>query len=193
VATPPTANEIKTQIKTLLTPVIGTSGTKKSKIFDYLALAFKPAEGEDPEVLRSSLDVATVQDGSKVKRINCLMISESGFGQAKVPRKEDSTRLIQISRGKNVISRQLFLTYFYQFGQASENVFSDNVEAIRKTLNSNQKLGFDVGGLSVGAGEFIEGHDLLQAPVIYVDFYGTTALHVAEGTLTVRVIEPLES
>lgn len=187
----PIANEIKTQLKTLLTPVIGTSGTKKVKIFDYLALAFKPPEGEDPTILRSSMDSATVQGGGTIQRVNCLMISESGLTQAKVPQKEDQTRLITAPRGKNIITRRLFLTYFYQFGAASENVFSDNVELIRTTLNDNPKLGFAVGGVPAGAGEFIEGHDLLQMLPMYVDFFGTAALHVGEGSLSVRLIEGL--
>jgi hypothetical protein len=189
----PTANEIKTQIKTLLTPVIATSGTRKVKIFDYMALAFKPPEGEDPTILRSPLDTATLQGGGTVNRVNCLMISEAGFTQAKVPQKEDYTRLITQPRGKNIIMRQLFLTYFYQFGTASENVFSGNVELVRVTINRVPKLGFEVMGNPTDSGEWIEGHDLLQVPngAMYVDFFGTTALHVAEGSLTVRLIEGL--
>jgi len=190
----PTANQIKTQLKTLLTPVIGTAETKKVKIFDYLALAFKPAEGEDPAILRSSLDPATTQGGKTVNRVNCLMISEGGFTQAKVPTKEDHTRLITQARGKNTVPREFFVTYFYQFGAASENVFSANVELIRTTINDAPKLGFSVSGIPAGMGEWVEGHDLLQAPkgTMYVDFFGTTALHVMEGSLTVRLIEGLE-
>jgi hypothetical protein len=189
----PTANDLKTQVKTLLTPTIGTSGTKKVKLFDYLALAFKPAEGEDPAILRSPLDDAVVVGGAAFKRVNCLMISEAGFTQAKVPQKEDSTRLITTPRGRNIITRTLYLTYFYQFGAASENVFSANVEVVRTTLNDAPKLGFAVGGSPPGAGEWVEGHDLLQLPnnAMYVDFFGTTALHVAEGSLTIRLIEAL--
>lgn len=189
----PTANDLKTQLKTLLTPVVGTSGTKKTKIFDYLALAFKPAEGEDPAILRSPLDDATVVGGATFKRVNCLMISEAGFTQVKVPQREDSTRLITQPRGRNTITRTLYLTYFYQFGAASENVFSANVEAVRAALNDAPKLGFAVGGSPPGTGEWVEGHDLLQVPnnAMYVDFFGTTAVHVAEGSLTVRLIEGL--
>lgn len=190
----PTANQLKTQIKTLLTPIIGTTGTRKVKIFDYLALAFKPADDEDPAILRSSMDDATTSTGSSIKRVNCLMISEAGFTQSKQPQKEDFTRLITQPRGKNIISRPLFVTYFYQWGAASENQFSDNLELIRTTLNDNPKLGFDVADTGpAGTGEWIEGHDLLQVPkaAMYVDFFGTTALHVAEGELTVRVIEGL--
>lgn len=185
----PTANQIKTQLKTLLTPIIGTAETKKTKIFDYLALAFKPAEGEDPTILRSPMDIATMQSGKTGPRVNCLMISEAGFTQAKVPVREDSTRLITQPRGKNIITRQLYLTYFYQFGAASEITFSDNLELIRMTINDAQKLGFIVPGV----GEWVEGHDQLQAPrgSMYVDQFGTTALHVAEAGLGVRLIEAL--
>lgn len=181
----PTANQIKTQIKTLLTPVIGTSSTKKTKIFDYLALAFRPPEGEDPTILRSLLDMIPSHPSG---RVNCLMISEQGFSQARVPRKEDSTRVITHARGKNIISRQFFVTYFYEFGLASENVFSENVELVRSTLNANPKLGFPV---LTGAGEWVEGHDGLQVPLMPADYFGSAALHVAEGTLTVRLIEAL--
>ena len=186
----PTANDIKTQLKTLLSPIIGTALTRKVLIFDYLALAFKPAEGEDPAILRSPLDDATIRVGLTIKRVNCLMISEAGFTEAKVPQKEDFTRLITQPRGKNTISRRFFLTYFYQFGTASENQFSSNVELIRTTVNDAPKLGFAVMGTN-DSGKWIEGHDLLQAPDMYVDYFGTTALHVAEMNLTVRVIEGL--
>jgi len=192
VATPPTANEIKTQLKTLLSPIIGTALTRKVKILDYLALAFKPAEQEDPAILRSSLDLATTAGGATIKRINCLMLSEEGFSQAKVPFKEDFTRLIKTPRGRNIITRRIRLTYFYQFGESSEPTFSDNVELIRTTINSYPKLGFDTMGTAAGQGKYIEGHDLLQMPVMLPDVFGDVMVHVADGTLTVRVIEPLE-
>jgi hypothetical protein len=181
------------QLKTLLTPVIGTALTKKVKLFDYLALAFKPAEGEDPAILRSPMDSATTQGGKTVNRVNCLMISEAGFTQAKAPVKEDRTRLITSPRGRNIITRELFITYFYQFGQESEIVFSTNLELIRTTINDAPKLGFDVLGTPAGMGEWIEGHDMLQTPkgAMYVDMFGTAALHVAESSLTVRLIEAL--
>lgn len=181
------------QLKTLLTPVIGTALTKKVLIFDYLALAFKPPEGEDPTILMSPIDPVTLQGGSQTTRVNCLMISESGFTQAKVPAKEDHTRLITRPRGKNVITRQFFVTYFYQFGASSENVFSANLELIRTTINDAPKLGFAVAGSPTGSGEWVEGHDLLQVPngAMYVDQFGTRGCHVAEGTLTVRLLEGL--
>jgi hypothetical protein len=184
----PTANQIKTQLKTLLTPVIGTSNTKKVKIFDYLALAFKSEEGTEVAILRSSMDDAMIQGTSTmIKRVNCLMISEASLGQAKVPVKEDSTRLITTPRGKNIVSRHFRLTYFYQFGDSSENTFSTNIELIRTTLNANQKLGFAVPGV----GEWVEGHDELQMPAMDPDNFGTTVVHVGFGLLTVRLIEAL--
>ena len=186
----PTPNEIKTQLKTLLTPVIATSGTKKAKIIDYLALAFKPAEGEDPTVLRSDLDTATLGDGEEIKRVNCLMISEEAFSQTAPP--QDATLRIVTARGKNIITRRFRLTYFYQFGAASENTFSTNVEAVRTTLNASPKLGFDtVTAYVAGKGAFIEGHDKLQAPLMYPEAFGDVIIHVAEMVLTVRLIEPL--
>lgn len=183
----PTANQIKTQLKTLLTPVIGTSGTKKVKIFDYLALAFKSEEGTEVAILRSSLDKATLSGGGTVDRVNCLMISEESFTESKVPVKEDFTRLITIPRGKNIITRRFRLTYFYQFGESSENTFSTNIELIRTTINDAPKLGFAV----PGTGEWIEGHDLLQMPVMEPDNFGTVVVHVGFGLLTVRLIEGL--
>lgn len=187
----PTANEIKTQLKDLLTPVIGTSLTKKAKIIDYLALAFKPGEGEDPTVLRSSLDQTTLLDLTVVDRVNCLMISEEMFSQTAPP--VDAVRSLRDARGKNLITRRFRLTYFYQFGEASENVFSTNIEAIRTTVNANPKLGFAMvtaGGLA-DKGQFVEGHDKLQAPLMIPDAFGDVLVHVAEMLLTVRVIEPL--
>ena len=187
----PTANEIKTQLKTLLDPVIGTSLTKKVKIIEYMALAFKPAEGEDPTVLRSDLDTVTLADLSTVQRVNCLMISEEAFTQSPPP--VDTTRSITTPRGKNIITRRFRLTYFYQFGAASENTFSTNIELIRTTVNSNPKLGFAVVGAAgiAGPAQFIDGHDKLQAPLLAPDAFGDVIVHLADMTLTVRVIEPL--
>lgn len=191
---PPTANQIKSQLKTLLTPVIGTSGTKKVKIIEYLALAFKPGELEDPTILRSPLDDVTLADGSSTKRVNCLMITEEGFTQRKP--KTDSVRTETRARGKNTITRRFRLTYFYQFGLASETTFSDNVELIRTTINANPKLGFTVygaGGIA-GPAQFIndrEEEDELQMPVMIPDAFGDTIVHVADGFLTVRLDEPL--
>ena len=187
----PTANEIKAQLKTLLDPVIATTGTKKAKIIDYLALAFKPGEGEDPTVLRSALDPVTLRDGTTVNRVNCLMISEAGFTQA--PPQRDATREETAPRGKNIVTRQFRLTFFYQFGQGSENTFSTIVEVIRTTVNSNPKLGFGTvtaAGLA-DKGAYIHNHDGIQAPVMIPDAFGDVIVHVADMSLTVRVIDPL--
>lgn len=188
-ASAPTANEIKTQIKMLLDPVIGTALTSKVKIFDYMALAFKPAELEDPAVLRSSLDPVTLAGGKTTNRVNCLMISEEGFTQA--PAQQDSTRMIEVPGGRNLITRRFRLTYFYQFGNASETTFSANVELIRAAINGAPKLGFETvtDGLA-GQGSYIHSHDGLQMPVMLPDAFGDTIVHVAEGLLTVRVIDP---
>lgn len=184
----PTANEIKAQLKTLLTTPLATG--KKAKIFDYMALAFK-SEGEDPTILRSALDPVTLANNSTVNRINCLMITEDGFSQA--PAQQDSTRRETRPRGRNLITRRFRLTYFYQFGNASENTFSTNVEVIRTTVNSNPKLGFAMIGTAgiAGPGEYVLNHDGLQMPIMLPDAFGDTIVHVAEGLLTVRVIEPL--
>jgi len=197
----PTANEIKTQLKTLLTPVIGTGGTYKTLILDYMAMAFTTGEPEDATVIQSSLDTATTQGGDTVKRINCLMITEDGFGQA--PAQKDSTRLETRPRGKNIVTRKFLLTSIYQFGKVgqndpnvtvSENVHSAINEAIRTELNKNPKLGFAVVGVNgvAGPGAFIEGHDGLQNPRPYLDGFGGTACHVSVMPLTVRVNEALE-
>jgi hypothetical protein len=185
---PPTANEIKAQIKSLLTTPLATG--KKAKIIDYLALAFKPNEGEDPTVLRSTADPVALASGSTVNRVNCLMISEDGFAQA--PAQHDPTRAITSPQGRNLITRRFRLTYFYQFGAASENVFSTNVEVIRTTVNSNPKLGFETVTEGIaGQGAFVHSHDGLQVGIMAPDAFGDTIVHVAEGVLTVRVIEPL--
>ncbi len=186
----PTANEIKAQLKALLDPVIGTALTKKAKIFDYMALAFKPGEGEDPTILRSTLDPVTLVGGSTVNRVNCLMISEESFSQA--PPQQDSTRRITVPRGRNLITRRFRLTYFYQFGATSENTFSTNVELIRATVNDNPKLGFAaVTGGVAGQGAYIQSHDGIQAPAMIPDAFGDVIVHVADMFLTVRVMEPL--
>lgn len=189
-ALPPSANDIKNQLKTLLDPVIGTSLTKRSLIIPYMAIAFKPAEGEDPTVLRSTLDPVTLASGNTINRINCLMISEAGFTQA--PPQQDATRMIETPRAKNMVTREFRLTYFYQFGVASENTFSTNIEVIRTTINDEPKLGFATvtGGLA-GQGAYIHNHDALQMPVMLPDAFGDTIVHVAEGTLIVRVLDPL--
>lgn len=190
-AVAPTANEIKSQIKTLLTPIIGTSGTKKVKIFDYMALAFKSEEGTEVAILRSPLDVATLSGGGTVNRVNCLMISEQSLGQLIEPAKRDSTLLLTQPRGKNTITRQFRLTYWYQFGQDSENTFSTNIELIRTTLNDAPKLGFEVADTGPsGKGEYVT-HDGLQMQSMQPDNFGAVVVHVGLGLLTVRLIEGL--
>ena len=187
----PTANEIKTQIKTLLTPVIGTSGTRKVKLFDYMALAFKSESGEEVAILRSPLDTATTSGGASVQRVNCLMISEESFTQEIRPAKRDSTLLITQPRGLNVISRRFRLTYFYQFGEQSENQFSSNVELIRTTINDAPNLGFEVADTGPsGKGEYVS-HEGLQMQAMEPDNFGTQLVHVGFGLLTVKLIEGL--
>lgn len=187
----PTANEIKTQLKTLLTPVIGTALTKKVKIFDYMALAFKSEEGEEVAILRSPLDPATTTGGKTIDRVNCLMISEESFTQELQPAKRDPTLLIKSPQGRAVITRRFRLTYWYQFGENSENTFSDNVELIRSTLNDAPKLGFEVADVGpADKGEFIS-HEGLQMQAMEPDNFGTVVVHVALGLLMVRVTEGL--
>lgn len=187
----PTANEIKTQIKTLLTPVIGTSGTRKVKLFDYMALAFKSEEGTEVAILRSPLDTATTAGGTPIQRVNCLMISEESFTQTLAPAKRDSTLLITSPRGVTNLTRRFRLTYFYQFGEGSENQFSSNVELIRTTLNDAPKLGFAVADDGpAGQGEWIS-HDGLQMQAMEPEHFGTTVVHVGFGLLTVKLIEAL--
>lgn len=188
---PPTANDIKTQLKTLLTPVIGTIGTRKVKIFDYLVLAFKSEEGTEVAILRSPIDTATIAGGGTVQRVNCLMISEEGFGQTLLPPKRDSTLLITTPQGKADIARRFRLTYFYQFGEGSENQFSSNVELIRTTINDAPKLGFDVADSGpAGTGEYVS-HEGLQMQAMEPDNFGTVVVHVGFGLLTVHVSEAL--
>lgn len=187
----PTANDIKTQIKSLLTPIIGTSGTRKTKIFDYMALAFKSEEGEEVGILRSSLDSTTTAGGKTIQRVNCLMISEESFTQTLTPARRDSTLLRTQAQGKSEIQRRFRLTYFYQFGANSENTFSDNVELIRTTLNGAPKLGFAVADSGpAGEGEFVS-HDGLQMQAMEPEHFGETVVHVGFGLLTVRLIEGL--
>lgn len=186
---PPTANEIKAQIKALLTTPLATG--KKAKIIDYLPMAYLVAEGEDPAVLRSPTDTATLEDNKTViKRINCLMITELGFSQS--PPQNDDTRRITSPRGKNTIKRRFGLAYVYQFGAGSEAVFSTNVEVVRTTLNSNPKLGFAVVTAGIaGQGAFIENHGGLQMATMLPAPFSGVLCHSAEGTLEVSVIESL--
>ncbi len=188
-ALPPTANQIKTQLITLLTTPLATG--KKAKILDYLPLAYLVPEGEDPTVLQSPLDTATLEGGSVIKRINCLMITELGFTQA--PPQRDGTRRIETPKGRNTVARRFGLAYVYQFGNGSEAAFSTNMELIRATLNDAPKLGFSTAGTSgtVGQGAYIENHDGLQASSMLPAMFSGVICHSAETTLTVRVIDPL--
>jgi hypothetical protein len=189
VASPPTANEITAQLKTLLAPVIATSGTKKAKILDYLPLAFLVTDHEDTTALQSPLDTITLTSGTR-RRINCLLISSIGFGQA--PPQQDSTRMETRPRGRNVVTRRFAMIYLYEFGEGSEATFNTNMELIRITLNDSPKLGFAVttGGLT-GQGGYIQGHDGWQVPTSLPQPFPGTIVHVADGTLNVRVMEPL--
>jgi len=186
----PTANQIKTQLITLLTPVIGTALTKKAKLLDYLPLAFLVSEGEDISVLRSPLDTVTLVGGDITQRVNCLMISEQGFSQA--PSQRDATRAIGEPRGRNLVTRTFLFAYVYQFGAGSEAVFSTNVEAMRTTINDNPKLGFATvtAGLA-GQGAYIQSHGGLQMPSMLPAPFSGTICHTAEGLLVVNVIDPL--
>lgn len=185
---PPTSNEIKTQLKSLLTTPLATG--KKAKLLEYLPLAYLVAEGEDPTVLRSPADLMTQASGTTNQRINCLMITELGFSQS--PPQSDDTRQITSPRGRNIIKRRFGLAYVYQFGAGSEAVFSTNVELVRTTLNSNPKLGFDaVTAYVAGKGAFIENHGGLQMATMLPAPFSGILCHSAEGTLEVSVIEPL--
>lgn len=189
-ASPPTVNDITAQLKTLFTPIIGTTGTKKSLILDYLPLAFLVADHEDTTALQSPLDVMMLSTGTR-KRINCLLISASpGFTQA--PAQRDATRMQVEARGRNIVTRRLAIVYLYEFGEASEATFNTNVELIRMTLNDNPKLGFaaTTAGLA-GQGAYIAGHDSWQVGSAFPQPFPGTIVHVADGALSVRVMEPL--
>lgn len=190
-AAPPTANQIKTQLIALFTPVIGTALTKKVKLLDYLPLAYLVAEGEDVTVLRSPLDTTALVGGETAQRVNCLMITELGFEQG--PAQSDSTRLEIRPRGQNLITRRFGLAYVYQFGNGSEVVFSTNVELMRTTLNDNPKLGFATAAATgvAGPGEYIKNHGGLQMPSMLPSHFSGVICHSAEGTLAVQVIDPL--
>lgn len=190
-AAPPTANDITAQLKTLFTPIIGTTGTKKSLILDYLPLAFLVADHEDTTALQSPLDVVTLSNGTR-KRINCLLVSASpGFTQA--PAQRDATRMQIEAQGRNIVTRRLALVYLYEFGEASEAIFNTNVELIRMTLNDNPKLGFAPTATdgTAGKGAYVAGHDGWQVPNALPQPFPGAIVHVADGALTVRVMEPL--
>ena len=196
-AGPPTANEIKSQLATLLTPVIGTAGTKKTKIIDTMQYPF--GRGGDPTALRSDLDEVVLLEGEGTKyRVNCLMITEAGFGQSPPPK--DSTLMLTQARGKKIITRRFRLTFFYEVGndpdEDSESEASAIIEVTRVHLNRNPKLGFEtIVNYEAGPAQFVEGHDGLQMP----DFLpeqpqpmGSTMAHVGYCFLNVRVMEPQE-
>lgn len=189
-ASAPTANQIKTQLIALLTPVIGTSGTKKAKILDYLPLAYLVRETEDATVLKSSLDTVTLASGTVTQRVNCLMLTELPFSQE--PPQRDGSRYVTEAGGRNNISRRFGFAYVYQFGTGSEGVFSTNVEVIRTTLNSNPKLGFaTVSGTLAGQGQYVRDHDGLQVQTMFPDHFSGIICHLMEAVLTVRIMEPL--
>lgn len=195
----PTANEIKAQIKTLLTPVIGTSGTYKSVLFDYSPLSFDPQKPQDPTVLQSPIDTATLSSGEQIKRVNCVIITEDGFDQ--VLTWKDSTLSETRPKGKVVITRKILLTSIYQFGDValndpntteSEKIHSAINEVMRQTINNNPRLGFAVlgtGGIA-GPGAHVT-HEGLQNPEPFWDSFGGVVCHVSVIPLTVKVIEAL--
>lgn len=187
---PPTANEIKSQLATLLTPVIGTAATKKTKIIDTMEFPF--GSPKDPTALRSPLDTRVLVEGEGTSdRINCLMITEAGFGQSPPP--QDSTLLLTQARGKKIITRRFRLTFFYEVGEESEDEASDIIEASRVALNRNPKLGFAiVVDYKAGPAQFIEGHDGLQMQSFLPESFGVPMSHVGDCLLSVRVIEPQE-
>lgn len=187
---PPTANETKAQLATLLTPVIGTAGTYKTKIIDTMQFPF--GVGKDPTALRSPLDEVILVEGEGVtERINCLMITEAGFNQSPPPR--DSTLLLTESRGKKVITRRFRLTFFYGVSddEDSEGAASAIIEASRVHLNNNPKLGFAViVNYEAGPAQFVEGHDGLQMTDFLPEEFGMAMAHVGYCNLSVRMFEP---
>ena len=189
---PPDANEIKSQLGVLLTGAIGTTATKKTKIIDTMQFPF--GRGADPTALRSELDEVVLVEGEGTKyRINCLMITEAGFGQSPPP--QDSTLLLTQARGKKTIIRRFRLTFFYEVSDApgSENEASDIIEVARKHLNRNPKLGFaTVVNYEAGPAEFVLGHDGLQMTDFLPESFGTPMAHVGYCNLSVRVFEPQE-
>lgn len=193
---PPTANEVKSQLKGLLEPIIGTAATRKTKIVDNLY--FAPSEGADPTPIRSELDEYTLFEGEGTQqRINCLIISEAGFGQSPPPK--DSTLLLTQARGKKIITRRFRLTFFYQMSLVdegetpSENAASEIIELVRVKLNQTPKLGFAaIVDYEAGPAQFIEGHDGLQMPDLIPFPFQQVDAHVGECLLSVRLIEPQE-
>lgn len=199
-AGPPNANEIKLQLATLLTPVIGTAATFKTKIIDTMQFPFGPAGGKDPTALRSDLDEVVLFEGEGVKqRINCLMITEAGFTQSLPPK--DSTLLLTQARGRKTITRRFRLTFFYEVSDSadedSESEASAIIEASRVALNRNPKLGFAT-TITVGVdyhdgpAKFIEGHDGLQMTDFLPESFGAPMAHVGYCNLSVRMFEPQE-
>lgn len=189
---PPTPNEIRAQLKSLLTPVLATSATKKAKIIEYLAWAFREGSGEDPSNLRSELDqVALLEGAGVIDRVNCLMLSDGPFTQ-ELPDAPSDPR-VTTPRGRATITRRVRFAYFYQFGEGSELTFSDNVEVIRKMLNANPRLGFEViVNYKAGPAQFIEEHRGLQLTATPLEAFSDTLCHVAVGDLEIVVNEPLE-
>lgn len=198
-ASGPTANQIRAQLKTLFTPVIGTAETYKTLIFDYSPLAFRPEEPEDVTVLQSPLDTALTQGGEIIKRVNCVIITEDGFGQDL--QFKDATRMETRPQGRVNITRKFLVTSLYQFGTValndpntmpSEHVHSAINEAMRVTLNNNPKLSFAVLGAAgiAGTGAHIS-HEGLQNPEPFFDAFSGVVCHVSIMPLTVKVIEAL--
>lgn len=189
---PPDANEIKAQLGILLTSAIGTSATKRTKIIDTMRFPF--GRGSDPTALRSELDQVVLFESEGVKqRINALMITEAGFTQSLPPK--DSTLLLTEARGKKTITRRFRLTFFYEVSDDpddnSEGGASSIIEAARKHLNRNPKLGFaTVVDYKAGPTEFIEGHDGLQMTDFLPEAFGGAMAHVGYCALSVRVFEP---
>lgn len=195
---PPTANEIKSQLGVLLTTAIGTTATFKTKIIDTMQFPF--GRGSDPTALRSELDVVVLEEGEGTKeRINCLMITEAGFTQSPPP--HDSTLMLTQARGRKTITRRFRLTFFYEVSDDmdddSESEASAIIEASRKHLNRNPKLGFAVVVMTGdtphdGPAMFVEGHDGLQMQSFLPESFGTPMAHVGDCTLSVRTFEPQE-
>lgn len=185
---PPTPVEIKTQLKTGLTPIL-----PKTLIIPEWILTADDGGKIDTAVLLSPNDPVAFQGGQEF-RVNALMLSEAGFGQDDPKPLEDRTRSIPGGRGTNTIARHFRLWYFFQdpTGAQGEDQFSANVEAMRVWLNQNPKLGFSatVNGIA-GPGAWIDGHDKLQGLLMLPESMGGVITFVFEGRLTVRIREAL--
>lgn len=138
--------------------------------------------GENPDVLRSDLDLVTAPGSAdQFGRINAWIVSEQSFSQSVIPFK---TGTGSAPIGQNRVVYTLRLEYFYEFAGGVAAVRAV-CETVRQLFNQYPRL-----GLGDSQAQFIDQrHGGLQLVLAAEGDFRTAIAFIRTFTLTVPVME----